>query len=113
MTETSRTLERIVRFAVPPFPLKLDSLFRQTDLVRLVRILRDSGEVGRFNGFGMVIAQDPAPTGEGVLAELAGLLVLAQFPQDGGKVVSRDQCEGVVVAEGLTVAGEGVLAELA
>ena len=47
----------------------------------------------------MVVAEDPAAAGEGVLVEVAGLLVLAQRAQVGGEVVGRGEGVGVVVAE--------------
>jgi hypothetical protein len=63
--------------------LKPDPLFRSTGPVVLTQTRPDSGEaVGRAQGVGVVIAQDPALVGEGVLGGLAGGLVLPQLPQD-------------------------------
>ena len=59
----------------------------------------------------MVLAQDPAAAGEGVLAEGAGLLVVAQRGQVAGEVVGRGEGVGVVVAQDPPAAGEGVLVE--
>ena len=59
----------------------------------------------------MVVAQDPAAAGEGVLVEGAGLLVLAQRVQVDGEVVGRGEGVGVVVAQDPAAAGEGVLVE--
>ncbi len=64
-------------------------------------------------GMRVVVAQDPARAGEGVLGELAGLLILPQLPQGGGELVGRAQGVGVVVAQDSPHAGEGVLTELA
>ena len=61
----------------------------------------------------MVVTEDPAHAGEGVLAELAGLLILPQLPQGDGEAVGRAQGVGVVVAQDPAAAGEGVLSELA
>ena len=48
--------------------------------------LQVDGEVaGRGEGVGVVVAEDPAAAGEGVLVEVAGLLVLAQLTQVGGE----------------------------
>jgi hypothetical protein len=58
--------------------LKPDSLVRPTDLFVLTEIRLDSGEVvGRAQGVWMVAAQDVTLAGEGLLAEVAGLLVLS------------------------------------
>ena len=59
----------------------------------------------------MVLAEDPAAAGEGVLVEVAGLLVLAQRAQVVGEVAGRGEGVGVVVAEDAAAAGEGVLVE--
>jgi len=61
----------------------------------------------------VVISQDPAQTGESVLAELASWLVLPQLPQGGGEVGGRAQGAGMVVAQDPAAAGEGALGELA
>jgi hypothetical protein len=42
--------------------------------------------VTRGQDVGVVVAEDLAPAGEGVLVQLAGPLVLAQPPQVGGEV---------------------------
>jgi hypothetical protein len=60
----------------------------------------------------VVVAQDLAQAGEGVLAELPGLLVLPQLPQGGGEVNGREKGLRVAVAQDPTAAGEGVLGEL-
>jgi hypothetical protein len=73
--------------------------FQPTVLVVLTHMREDSGEVvGRAQDVGVVVAQDPALAGEGVLGELAGALVLAQFPQTDGEGGGREQGVGVVVA---------------
>jgi hypothetical protein len=41
---------------------------------------------GRDQRVGVIIAQHPTGAGEGVLGELAGRLVVPQFPQGGGEV---------------------------
>jgi hypothetical protein len=56
----------------------------------------------------VVLAQDLAAAGEGVLTEDAGLLVFAQCGPAAGEVVGRVECVGVVLTE--LVAGEGVRA---
>ena len=61
----------------------------------------------------MVVAEDAAAAGEGVLGELAGLLVSPQFPQGGGELGGCSQGIGVVVAENPAHASEAVLPELA
>ena len=55
--------------------------------------------LGRAEGVGVVVAEDPAAAGEGVLVEGAGLLVLTQRAQVDGEVVGRAEGVGVVVAE--------------
>ena len=62
-----------------------------------------------MQGVGVVLAEDPAAAGEGVLVELPGLLVVAQRPQDEAEVAGRAQGGGVVLAEDPAAAGEGVL----
>ena len=46
----------------------------------------------------MVVAKDSAASGEGVLVEVAGPLVLAQRAQVAGKVIGRGEGLGVVIA---------------
>ena len=60
----------------------------------------------------MVLAQDSAAAGEGVVLELAGLLVLAQRSQGEAEEAGCAQCDGVVLAEDSAAAGEGVVLEL-
>lgn len=55
--------------------------------------------VGRAEGVGVVVAQDPAAAGEGVLVEGTSLLVLAQPGQVDTEVVGRAEGVGVVVAQ--------------
>ena len=60
----------------------------------------------------MVLAQDPAAAGQGVLVQGAGLHVLTQRAQSGGEVTSKAQEAGVVdfppgLNEGVCPAGEG------
>ena len=79
--------------------LKPDSLLRSTSPVLLTQTRPDSVEaVGRAQGVGVVSSQDPAGAGEGVLGELAGLLILPQLPQGDGEKVGREQSVGMVVA---------------
>ena len=59
----------------------------------------------------MVVAEYPPPAGEGVLVQVAGLLVLAQPVHIGGEAAGRG--EGVVVAEHPSAPGEGVLVQVA
>ncbi len=61
----------------------------------------------------MVLAEDPATAGEGVLVEGAGPLVLTQPAQVDGEVVGRAEGVGVVLAQDPAAAGEGVLVEVA
>ena len=63
---------------------------------------QDRGEaVGRGEGVGVVVAEDAAAAGEGVLVEVAGLSILAQPVQaEGeGERAGRQQDVGVVVAQ--------------
>ena len=60
----------------------------------------------------MVLAQDSAAAGEGVVLELPGLLIVTQRPQDQAEDVGREQGGGVVLAEDSAAAGEGVVQEL-
>jgi hypothetical protein len=62
---------------------------------------------------GVVVAQYSTQAAEGVLAKLAGDLILPQPPQDQGDAGGRVQCVEVVATQDPTAAGEGVLAELA
>jgi hypothetical protein len=58
-------------------PEKIESLLPSTGLIKLTQIRHDHGEVGgRQQGVGVVVAQDLTGAGEGVLAELAGVLVV-------------------------------------
>ncbi|HSL08358.1 MAG TPA: hypothetical protein VK887_10340 [Pseudonocardiaceae bacterium] len=58
----------------------------------LTQTRQNSGQVmGRVPGMGVVVAQHPAQAGEGVLAELAGLLILPPHPQAEDEVVGRIQ----------------------
>ena len=59
----------------------------------------------------MVLAQDPAAAGQGVLVEGAGLLVVTQCGQVGGEVVGRGEGVGVVLAQDPASAGQSVLVE--
>ena len=61
----------------------------------------------------MVLAQHAADAGEGVVLELAGLLVLAQGSQGEAEEAGCAQCFGVVLAEDSAAAGDGVALELA
>jgi hypothetical protein len=47
----------------------------------------------------VLVAEDPAAAGEGVLSEVAGVLVLTQLGQMGGEVGGQVKGVGVVVAE--------------
>ena len=62
-------------------------------------------------GVGVVLAQDPASAGQGVLVEGAGLLVLTQRVQVEGEVAGRGEGVGVVLAQNPASAGQGVLVE--
>jgi hypothetical protein len=80
----------------------------------LIRVRQDTGEVGgQAHSIGVVIAQHPAHTGEGVLAELVRRLVLPPLLQDGGEAVGRYQRVGVVGSQDAAAAYERVLSELA
>lgn len=59
----------------------------------------------------MVFAQYPVTAGQGVLAQMAGRLVLSQLSQSERQVWGREQGVGVVVAQHPPLAGQGVLAE--
>ena len=61
----------------------------------------------------MVVAQNPAHASEGVLAKLAGRLVLSQVPKDGNEMGGRAQGVGVVVTQNPAHASEGIFAKLA
>ena len=61
----------------------------------------------------MVVAEDAAAAGEGVLVQCAGPLTLAPRGQVEGEVVSRVEGVGVVAAEDPAAAGEGVLIQCA
>ena len=62
---------------------------------------------------GVVLAQHPAEAGEGVVLELAGLLVLAQRSQGEAEEAGCAQCFWVVLALDSAAAGEGVVLKLA
>jgi hypothetical protein len=59
----------------------------------------------------VVVAEHPASAGQGVLVELAGILMLAQRAQAGGEIVGQVQSGGVVIAHHPAVAAQGVLVE--
>ena len=61
----------------------------------------------------MVLSQDPAAAGEGVLAEGAGLLVVTQLSQGEGEAVGRGEGGGMVLSQDPASAGQGVLVERA
>ena len=54
---------------------------------------------GRGEGVGVVLAEDSAAAGEGVVLELPGLLIVTQRPQEQAEVAGRGEGVGVVVAE--------------
>ena len=56
----------------------------------------------------MVLAQDAAAAGQGVLIQLPGRLVLAGRAQADGQVAGGGQGVGVVLAEVAAAAGQGV-----
>ena len=58
------------------------------------------------------LAQDSAEAGEGVVLEVAGLLVLAQRFQGEAEEAGCAQCYGVVLAQHSAAAGDGVVLEL-
>jgi hypothetical protein len=61
----------------------------------LTQIRQSNGKIaGRAQGVGVVVAQDPALAGEGVLGELASPLVLPPLPQDSGEDIGRNQVKG-------------------
>ena len=60
-------------------------------------------------GVGVVVAQDPPAAGEGVLVQVAGLLVLAQRGQVGGEVVGRVRVSGWSSPSRAQVGGVGTL----
>src|SRR4051812_34149962 len=66
-------------------------------LLLFAQRLQVGGEVvSRAEGVGVVVAEDGAAAGEGVLVEFAGLLVFAQLAQVGGEVAGRAEGVGVV-----------------
>ncbi len=73
----------------------------------------DGEAAGRHQGVGVVLAQHPAPAGQGVLVQRAGPHMLTQQVQVGGEVVGRAQGVGVVVAQHPAAAGQGVLIQFA
>ena len=60
----------------------------------------------------MVLAEDSAAAGEGVVQELPGLLIVTQRPQDQAEEAGRGEGVGVVLAQDSAAAGEGVVLEL-
>src|SRR3974377_96648 len=64
-------------------------------------------------GVGVVLAQDPAAAVQGVLAQVAGGLQVAQRPQVGGQVFRGGQGVGVVLAQDPVAAVQGVLVQVA
>ena len=58
----------------------------------------------------MVVAEDAAPAGEGVLVRVRACVV-AEGAQVVGEVVGRGEGVGVVLAEDAAVAGEGVFVD--
>jgi predicted carbohydrate-binding protein with CBM5 and CBM33 domain len=69
-----------------------DPVFDFTGLLVLTQLGQFDGEVvGRDQGVGVVLAQNPAAAGQGVLVQGAGLLVLTQLGQPDGEVISRVQ----------------------
>ena len=69
-------------------------------------------EDGREQGDGVVLAEDSAAAGEGVVQELPGLLIVTQRPQDQAEEAGRGEGVGVVLAQDSAAAGEGVVQEL-
>jgi hypothetical protein len=65
----------------------------------------------RLLGVEVVVAQDSAAVGEGVLLEGAGLLVVAQHVQVECEAPGRGEGIGVILAQQTAAAGEAVLAE--
>ena len=61
----------------------------------------------------MVVAEDPAGAGQGVLVEAAGLVVVTELAQVAGEVAGRAEGVEVVLAEDAAATGEGVLVEAA
>ena len=61
----------------------------------------------------MGVTQHPAPSGQGVLVEGAGLLILAQLAQIGREPAGRGEGFGVVLAQGAAEPDEGGVLELA
>ena len=72
----------------------------------------EAEEAGRAQRFGVVLAEDSAAAGEGVVLELPGLLILAQRPQDQAEEAGCSQCDDVVLAQDSAAAGQGVGLEL-
>lgn len=76
------------------------SLLQSMSLVVLSGFARAGSEVvGGDQGVGVVVTEDPAHGGEGVLAELASLLIVPQLPQVEAEVADRLQGVGVVVTQ--------------
>ena len=74
---------------------------------RPARAGRWRGCSARDQGVGVVLAQDPAASGQGVLVQVAGGLLLTQLLQVSGEVAGRDQGVGVVVAQDAAAVGSG------
>jgi hypothetical protein len=85
MIDKSSTSARIPIVGSSP-TLSINLFYEPIDLVVLARIRQDSSVVlSRAKNVRVVISQDPTHTSEGVLAKLAGHLMLPQLPQGGGK----------------------------
>ena len=64
-------------------------------LLVLTQPAQVAGEVaGRGEGVGVVVAEDPAAAGQGVLVERAGLLVLTQRPQVMARLLAEVRVSG-------------------
>ena len=61
----------------------------------------------------MVVAQDAAATGQGVVVQVAGGLELAERAQVDGQVMGGVQGVGVVVAQHAAATGQGVVVQVA
>jgi hypothetical protein len=61
----------------------------------------------------VVVAEDPASAGQGVLIQLTGRLVLAQLLQGVAEAGRRGEGVWMIVAEHAAGTGQGVLVELA
>ena len=72
----------------------------------------EAEEAGCAQCFGVVLAEDSAAAGEGVVEELLRLLVLAQGSQGEAEEAGKIQCVGVVLAVDAAAAGEGIALKL-